>query len=132
MIAGPCKIRVGKRDPTVRTTAQDVPWRWLAVAAEEKPRLRIHVRVTPAIENDAGNVSARIEPAGREHVGELLAERALVLRERGAEQPRASPAPRPGDREVWLGVEDPDGQHRRSARADGPAPECRARHRPCP
>ena len=86
MIAGPSKIRVGKRDPTVRTIPQDVPRRRLAVAPEEEPRLRVHVRVTPAIENDAGDVPARIEAAGREHVGELLAESALVLRERGAEQ----------------------------------------------
>ena len=49
MIAGPSKIRGGKRDPTVRTIPQDVPRRRLAIDAEEKPRLRIYVRVTPAI-----------------------------------------------------------------------------------
>jgi len=49
MIAGPRKIRIRKRDPTVRVIPQDVPRRRLAIDAEEKPRLRIHVRVTPAI-----------------------------------------------------------------------------------
>jgi hypothetical protein len=42
--------------------------------------------VAPAIENDSRDVATRIEAARREHVAELLAERALVLRERGAEQ----------------------------------------------
>ena len=112
MIAGPCKIRIRKRDPPVWTIPQDVPRRRHAVGAEEKPRLRIHVRMTPAIENDAGDVAARIESAGREHVGELLAERALVLRERRAEQLRASPAPLLGDRQARLREEDLDGQHR--------------------
>ena len=81
MIAGPSKIRIRKRDPTVRTIPQDVPRRRFAIDAEEKPRLRIHVRVSPAIENDSRDVSARIESAGREHVGQLLAERFLVLGE---------------------------------------------------
>src|SRR6266436_1050326 len=90
MIAGPSEVRIRKRDPPVRTIPQDVPRRRLAIDAEKESRLRIHVRVAPAIENDAGDVPARIEPAGREHVGELLAERALVLRERGAELPPAT------------------------------------------
>src|SRR5260370_35927619 len=98
MIAGPSKIRVRKRDPTVRMIPQDVPRRRHAIGAEEKPRLRIHVRVTPAIENDAGDVTARIEYGGREHVGELRPERALVMRERRPEQLRAAPAPLLGDR----------------------------------
>src|SRR5439155_12371599 len=106
MIAGSSKIRIRKRDPTVRTIPQDVPRRRLAIDTEEKPRLRIHVRVTPAIENDAGDVPARIESAGREHVGELLAKCALVLRERRAEQLRACPAPLLGDRQAGLGDED--------------------------
>jgi len=45
--------------------------------------------VTPAIENDPGDVAPRIEAARREHVGHLLVERSLVLRERSAEQLRA-------------------------------------------
>src|SRR6266550_9211031 len=113
MIAGPGEIGIRKRDPPVRTIPQDVPRRRLAVDPEEKPGLRIHVRVTPTIENDAGDVPAWIESAGREHVGELLAERALVLRERGAEQLRASPTPLLRDRAAGLGEEDLDGQHRR-------------------
>src|SRR5438034_976685 len=90
MIAGAGEIRIRKRDPTVRTIAQNIPWRRLSVDAEEKSRLRIHVRVAPAVENDSRNVTSRIEAAGREHVGQLLAERSLVLRERSAEQLRTA------------------------------------------
>ena len=106
MVAGPGKVGIRKRDPTVRSIPQDIPRRRLATRAKEKPRLRIHVRVTPAIENDPGDVPARIESPGREHVGELLAECALVLGERRAEQLRAPPAALLGDRQAGLREED--------------------------
>ena len=92
------EIRIRKRNPPVRLTAQHIPRRRLAVDAEEEARLRIHVRVAPPIQNDPRDVSARIEPAGREHVAELLAEGALVLRERSPEQLRAPSAPLLADR----------------------------------
>jgi hypothetical protein len=81
VIAGASEIRVRKSYPSVRTPAQHIPRRRLAVRAEEKSRLRIHVRVSPAVEDDSGDVTSRIESAGREHVAELVTERALVLRE---------------------------------------------------
>src|SRR4030095_8957360 len=78
------KIGVRKCNATVRATTQDVTRGGLAVHAKEKPWLRIHVRVTPPIQDDPGNIAPRLEAARREHVGELLAKRALVLRERRA------------------------------------------------
>src|SRR5437867_2493293 len=86
------KVGIRKSDSTVGAVAQDVARRGLAVDAKEEAGLRIHVGVAPAVEYDAGDVAARIEAAGREHVGELLPEPALVLRERGPEQLRASSA----------------------------------------
>jgi hypothetical protein len=59
VIARPCKIRIRESYSTVWTIAQDVPRRRLAIDAEEEPRLRIHVRVPPAIENDPRDASAR-------------------------------------------------------------------------
>ena len=88
MVASPREIRIGKRNPSVRPAAQNIPRRRFAINAKEKSRLRIHVRVSPPIQNDPRDVPARIEPARREHVAELLAERALVLRKRGPEQLR--------------------------------------------
>src|SRR5437762_13394447 len=92
VIARTRKIRIRKRNPPMRRTTQHIPRRRLAVRAEEKSRLRIHVRVSPAIEDDSRDVSARIESAGREHVGHLFAECSLVLCEGSAEQLRASSA----------------------------------------
>jgi hypothetical protein len=45
VIARTSEIRVRKCDPPVRTTAQHIPRRRLAVDAEKESRLRIHTRV---------------------------------------------------------------------------------------
>jgi len=90
MIARTREVGGRKSNPPVRLVSQDIPRRRLTVQAEEESRLRIHVRVAPAVENDSRDVSPRIEAAGREHVAHLLAERSLVLRERSAEQLRAT------------------------------------------
>ena len=98
MIHCPGEIGIRESDSTVGPVAQNVAWCGLAVDAEKESRLRIHVCVPPTIQNNSGDVPARIETAGREHVPELLAERALVLGERSTEHLRASSAPLLGDR----------------------------------
>ena len=98
--------------------AQHIPRRRLAAHAEEEARLRIHVRVTPAIQDDPRDVATRIEAAGREHVGELLAERALVLRERCPQELRAPLRTLLGDRQPGLREQHLDRQHRRRIRTD--------------
>src|SRR5438552_3854834 len=113
MIAGAGEIRIRKRDPTVRLIPQHIPRRRLAVRAEEKSRLRIHVRVSPAIEDDSRDVPARIKPAGREHVGHLLAERPLILRERSAEQFHTALCALLGYRAPGLREENLYSEHRR-------------------
>src|SRR5947207_3294405 len=90
VIARTRKIRIRKRNPPMRRTTQHIPRRRLTIHSKEKSRLRIHVGVSPAIEDDSRDVPPRIESAGREHVGHLLAKRFLVLSERRAEQLRAS------------------------------------------
>src|SRR5918996_2361189 len=79
------EIGVGEGDSTVRLVSQNVARRRSASRAKEKAGLRIHVRVSPAIQYDRGDVSTWIEAGRREHVAELLSERALVLREGCAE-----------------------------------------------
>src|SRR5687768_5219347 len=107
------KIGVRKSDSTVGAVAQDVARRGLAVDAEEEAGLRIHVRVTPAVEDDPGDVSTRIEAPRREHVAELLPERALVLRERRTQELSASAAALLANREPRSREQHFDGQHRR-------------------
>src|SRR4051794_40147814 len=93
--------------------AKHVARRRLAVHAEEEARLWVHVRVTPSIEDDPRDVLSRIEAAPREHVAELLADRALVLRERRPQQLRAASAPLLADRQSWLSVQHLERQRRR-------------------
>jgi hypothetical protein len=93
------KIGIRKRDSTVRSVAQYVTRRGIAVDAEKESRLWIHIRVTPPIQNNCGDVSTRIEAAGREHVTKLFPECALILGERSAEQLRTPPGSLLGDRE---------------------------------
>lgn len=92
MIRRARKIRIGKRNTPMWLIPRNIPRCRFAVDAEEESRLRIHVGVSPTIEDDSGDVTARIESAGREHVAELLPESTLVLRERSAEQLRTSSA----------------------------------------
>src|SRR6185503_217963 len=113
MIARASEVGIRKRNPPVRLPAQNIPRRRLAVGAEEKTRLRIHVRVSPTIENDSGNVPAWIETSRCEHVAHLLAERALVLREGSAEQLRTPLRALFGDRESGLGEQYLYSEHRR-------------------
>lgn len=81
MIARTREIRIRKRNPSVRLIPQNIPRRRLPIQPEEETWLRIHVRVSPPIQNYSRDVSARIEPPGREHVSHLLAKRSLVVRE---------------------------------------------------
>src|SRR6266481_2193243 len=112
MIRRARKIGIRKRDPTMRLIPEHIPRRRLAIRAEKESRLRIHVRVSPPIENNSRDVSARIESSRRKHVAELLAERALVLRERSAEQLRAPLRALLGDRESGLGEQYLNSEHR--------------------
>ena len=113
MIARARKICIGESDPTVRMIAQDIARRRLAVDAEEESRLRIHVRVSPAIENDSGDIPAWIESTRREHVGHLLAECSLVLGERSAEQLCTPLQALLRDRESGLGKQYLNSEYRR-------------------
>ena len=84
MIRGSSEIGVRERDATVRPIAQHVARGRAPVGAEEETWLRIHVGVSPAIEDDPGDVATWIEASRGEHVAELLTKRALVARERCA------------------------------------------------
>ena len=69
--------------------------------------------MSPPIENDPRDVPPRIEPARREHVGHLLANGSLVLRERSAEHLRTPLSALLGDRESGLGEQYLNSEHRR-------------------
>jgi len=61
VIARTGEIGVRERDATMRLISQNIPWRRLAVQPEEESRLRIHVSVSPAIQNDSSDIVFRME-----------------------------------------------------------------------
>jgi len=75
------KIGIRERDSTVWSIAQDIPRRRLAVEPKEKAGLRIDVGVPPPVQDDPGDATSRIESTRREHVTQLFAKSALILRE---------------------------------------------------
>ena len=55
------EVRIRKGDSPKRRATQDIAWSRFAVRAEEESRLWAQICVTPAIEDDCGDVAARIE-----------------------------------------------------------------------
>src|SRR5207249_2199591 len=62
------QVSVGEGNSTEGSHTKDFAGGWLSVLAEEKARLRTHVGVAPAVENDSGNIAAGIEPRPRKHI----------------------------------------------------------------
>src|SRR5437899_8859690 len=112
------EIGIRERNAPMRVVAQDVARGGPAVRPKEKAGLRIHVRMAPAVQDYSGDVAPRVEAAWREHVAELLAKRALVLRERRAEQLRSTPAALLADGQARLREQDFDGEDGRRIRTE--------------
>src|ERR1043165_9922765 len=88
MIHRPGQISVRECDAAMRSVAQHVARGRSAVHPKEESRLRIHVCMSPGVENEAGDIAPRIEAAGGKHVAELGAKGALVARERPRSEER--------------------------------------------
>ena len=80
------KIRVGESDSPEWQAPQDLTGSGLAVFPKEESGLRTEIGVTPAIQNDGGNVAPCIEPGGSKHSRELLPDAPLVLSKRRRQQ----------------------------------------------
>jgi len=63
MIHGAGQIRIRKGDAPKRRAAQNLAGRGLSIASKEKSRLRIQIRVSPAIQNDRGKMRPASNPA---------------------------------------------------------------------
>src|SRR5262245_10167209 len=73
------EVRISERDSTERGIAQDIAEGGLPVLAKKESRLRAGVGMTPAIENDSGNIAFCVKVGSGEHIGQLLTNLALVL-----------------------------------------------------
>src|SRR5438270_12196079 len=75
------QIRIGECDAPVRVLAQYVAGSGFTVFAEEEARLRAHVGVAPAVQNDAGDVAISVKPGFAKHSSELVADLLLIAAE---------------------------------------------------
>src|SRR3569832_1636446 len=82
MVHRASEVSIREGDASERSAAQDVARCGLAVRAEEESRLRAQIGMPPAIENDRGDITPRIEACLGEHARELLADAPLVFSER--------------------------------------------------
>ena len=69
--------------------AEHIAWRGLAIAAGVEAWAGRDVGVSPAIEDDAGDIALGVESARAEHLHHLLEDRGLVVAVRRAEEARA-------------------------------------------
>ena len=81
MVHNSGEICIRKSNSSKRRGAKDFSRRRLAIFAEEEARLWIQISMSPAIQNDSGDVALGIAPRAREHVSKLLANLAFVFRE---------------------------------------------------
>src|SRR5262245_14689789 len=115
---------MAERDPA-EALAHDVAGRGPARSSEVEPGLRVHVRVAPTVEDDAGDVAPRVEAGAAEEPRHLRADLPLVVGEALAEELAPPARPLLGDGQpgiVERHVEREDGRavgvERRSIVAD--------------
>ncbi len=73
------EVGVGESDASEGSRTEDVARGGLAVFAKKESWLRVEIGVSPAIKNDSGDVSLRVESRAREHVSKLVANLLLIL-----------------------------------------------------
>ena len=56
-----------------------LPWRRMPVTAEKESGLRAYVCMSPAIQDDAGDVPSGIEPRSGKHLSQLCADLPFVI-----------------------------------------------------
>src|SRR5271155_4355220 len=75
------KIHVGKGDSSERRRPKNLSRRGFAVFTEIKSRSRAGICVSPAVQDNSGDVAGGIETRPREHFRKLLTNPALVFAE---------------------------------------------------
>jgi len=72
MVHGSRQISIGKCYAAEWRTAQNLAGSRWTIASEEEPGLWAQIGVSPAIQDNSGDVAPRIEAAWREHLVKLL------------------------------------------------------------
>ena len=119
MVHGSGQIGVRKCDTPERRTPQNLAGSRLTIAPKEEPGLRTEIGMSPAIQDNAGDVAPRVEAAAREHIAELLTDLALVIFERCSQQLCAAALPLLFGGSARVGVQNFQGEHDRRVWTDG-------------
>ena len=90
MIHGASQVGVGEGNSAEWGAAQNFAGRGLAVASEEKAWLWIQVGVSPAVQDDCGDIPLGAKARVRKHGVELFADALLIFAERNAQHFRAA------------------------------------------
>src|SRR3954469_3522400 len=87
------KIGIRESNAPKWSAPQHFSWRRLSIFTKKEARLRIHVGVAPAIQNDSGDVALGIKTSPAKHRCELVADPLFVIAKRSAEHLCASAVP---------------------------------------
>src|SRR6185369_13408044 len=87
------QVCIRESDATKRRAPQGLPRGRVSTFAEKEARLRIDVRVTPAIQHDAGDVAFGVKSRSAKHRRELLAYPLFIVSKRGAKHLGTSAMP---------------------------------------
>src|SRR5579862_1430751 len=84
MVHRTSQVRVREGDSPERRGSQGVPRCRFSIFSEEKSRLRIEIRMAPAIQHNSRYVPLRLKPRTAEHFRKLLPDAPLIVAERRA------------------------------------------------
>jgi hypothetical protein len=76
-----CKVRAGEGNPSKRRLAQHIARLSLSVCSTHESGLCGNIMVSPAVQDNAGDIAPRVEPGHRKYLSKLQPNLALELTE---------------------------------------------------
>src|SRR6516165_7805064 len=113
MVHDACQITVRKCNPSEGSSPHKFAGSRFAGKTEEEAGLRAQVRMAPAIENDTGDITARVESRLGKHLSELLANLAFIIAIGGGKECHTPALHLLRQGKTWLRVKDLQRQHSR-------------------
>src|SRR5271170_3169194 len=93
MVHGSGEVGVSKCNPSEWGAAQDLASGRLPTTSKEETWLRTQIGVSPAIQDNSGDVPLCVKAPSREHLAELLTDLSFIISERRSQQLGAASVP---------------------------------------
>ena len=90
MVHRASQISVGKRDAAEGRVPQNFSRGRLTTSAKEESGLRAQISVTPAVQDNAGDVPLRAESGAAKHLRELFSDLSFIVSEGCSDQLRST------------------------------------------